>query len=298
MLPLRSWWVVLVVVLPTAGVLAGCREEAPPPDVVARVGPAYLTEDDLAEALAPMPPSMDSTLARDQYVEQWVTNQLLAHEARRRGLREVPEVRRQLEANETNVLASALLGAFYEDDRAAVSMADLEAYFERNQDRLRLREPYVRVRFLEVADADSAAAARNALLNALRSTADPSERDSLFVITATRFAADSAASLALARSFIPQGRLLHHNTSAPWGVVAQLGAGEVSQVLPTTNETYFVVQVAERVPAGAVPELSWVQEDVQRQLLIQNRKQLVAREVQRLRNEAEARGELRLPDNE
>jgi hypothetical protein len=48
------------------------------------------------------------------------------------------------------------------------------------------------------------------------------------------------------------------------------------------------------VPAGEVPELSWIEDEVRRQVEIQSRKQMVARHVQRLRNEAQARDELEI----
>lgn len=285
----------LVVLVGTLA-LTGCRGTPPEPDVFARVGDAVLTEEDLRYALAAVPAGADTTLARDQFLEQWLTNQLLAQEARRRGLGEREDIRRQLQEHETSVLAAALIEELYERDGGSVNPAELEAYFEQHRDRLRLREPYVRVRFLEVRSATAAERARAALQTLARPGTPERARDSLFVEAARRFAVDPEASLSLAESFVPQSRLTRQAASAPWAVVAQLRTGEVSAVLPTATDTYFVVYLEERVPAGAVPELAWVREDLQRHLLLQSRKRLVAREVQRLRAEAEARGALFLPE--
>jgi len=256
------------------------------------VGEARLTEADLGRALAAMPPGMDSLAAREQYVEQWVTGQLLAQEARRRGLRDSDEVRRQLEDNERNVLAAAFLGALYDEDAAGFSAADLETYFSRNRDRLRLREPYVRVRFVEAGTRATAEAARERLL-ALARAPEPA-RDSLFAGIAAEHALAPEASVALAGSLVPQSRLARQAAGVPWTVVAQLRPDETSEVLVAPDSTFLIVQLAERAPAGATPELEWVSEEIRRQLALQSRQQLVAREVMRLRAEAEARGDLRL----
>ncbi|HEX7072305.1 MAG TPA: hypothetical protein VF190_15940, partial [Rhodothermales bacterium] len=89
--------------------MAGCGGEEEHPDFVARVEDQYLTREDLEDALQSMPGRLDSAEAREQIIEQWVTNALLVGEATRRGLRNTDEVRRLLEENERSVLASALL---------------------------------------------------------------------------------------------------------------------------------------------------------------------------------------------
>ena len=61
-----------------------------------------------------------------------------------------------------------------------------------------------------------------------------------------------------------------------------------------------MVQVLDRVPSGAVPEMTWVEDEIIRQLIIQGRKQTFARAVQNLRTVATARNvlEIREPDTE
>jgi hypothetical protein len=276
--------------------LGACRSEQPSADYVARVGNTVLTAEDLSDALGAMPPGMDPATAREQYIEQWLTNQLLAEEARRRGLVDDPDVQRQLQDNERNVLSAALLSELYRTDGATVNRADLETYFERNRARLRLREPFVRVRYLETASRDSAEAARGELQRIMRVGGNAASRDSLFVLAARRFTADTTAALALAQSYVPQSRLTRQAYGGPWGIVAQMGAAEISPVIAAEDSTFYVIQLVERIPAGEEPELEWVADEIRRRVAIQNRQLLVAREVQRLRTEAEARGDLRVRD--
>jgi hypothetical protein len=277
-------------------VLAGCSRESVDEDLyVARVGDALLTQAQVRTALSAMPAGIDSAMARDQIIEQWVSSHLLAAEARRRGLLEDEDVMRQLEDNERNVLGAALLERIYDEEAASFSRAEMEAFFDRNRDRIRLREPYVRVRYIDAATAEDAEAARQAFRQ-FAALADDASRDSVFAIAVRNFARDTTASLALGRTYVPQSRLARQLPGSPWAVVTQMGAGEISPVLIAADSTYLVVQLVDRVPAGAEPRLEWVADDLRRQMAIQTRKQTVAREVQRLRTEAEARGELHRPE--
>jgi hypothetical protein len=281
---------VLVFVL---AVWVGCRAQPPATEpYVARVGTSYLTEEDLSAALAVVPAGMDSVTARAQFVEQWVTAELMAREAEERGLRERPDVQRQLVENERAVLAAALLATLYDESPEPVGRSDLEAYFDRNRDRLRLREPYVRVRHLEAATAAEAEAAREALQGAMLSA----EQDSLWEAAARAYALDSAASLALARVYVPESRLRGSAAAAVWQTLGQLGPGQIAPVIEA-DSSFYVLQLVDRAAAGSVPQLGWIEDEVRRQLTIQARTQMLARHVQRLRTEAEARNALEINDH-
>lgn len=272
--------------------LAACESSAPPSgSYVARVGDAVLTENDLMAALAAAPAGVDSMTARQQVIEQWVTAELMARDAEERGLAERADVQRQLAENERAVLAAALLSSLYEEDLSALNRSELDDYFERHEDRLRLREPYVRVRFIENSSEDSVAAARQAMQQAMLGA----RQDSLWEVAARTYAADSAASLSLGREYVPESRLLSSDESSAWQILPQLSPGQIGAV-QEIGDTFYVVQLVDRVPAGEVPELAWIEDEVRRQVEIQTRKQMVARHVQRLRNEAQARDELEIKE--
>ena len=275
-----------------AGLCLGCGDPAPPTgDYVARVGSSVLTEEDLSTALDALPAGVDSVTARSQFIEQWVTAELMAHEAEERGLRDEPEVQRQLVENERAVLAAALLGALYDEASESVSRADLQAYYDRNRERLRLREPYVRVRFIETTDRERAQAAREAMQEAMLT----SGQDSLWEVAARTYAADTSLSLDLARTYVPESRLLVSERAAVWQSLGQLGPGQIGPVLEQ-GDRFYVIQLLDRAAAGSEPQLAWIEDDLKRQVDIQARKQMLARHVQRLRTEAQAREELEVRD--
>ena len=273
--------------------LAGCGE-APggaPGDAVARVGDAALTERDLAEALGDAPPGLDSAAAREHVVEQWVQRELLVQEARRQGLDADPAVRRLLAENERATLEAAALDAYFAQTPADPSEADLRTYYEAHREALALREPYVRLRHLRVADRARAAQARTALERALRS-AYP---DSLFALTAREYADDPAGAVAFASEYVSEGRVGALD-EALGERLAALPAGAQVAVVPV-GRVFHVVQVVDRVPAGTVPPFDLVRDELAERLVVQRRRDAEARLLQRLRSEAQARGRLDLPSD-
>ena len=114
---------------------------------------------------------------------------------------------------------------------------------------------------------------------------------------ARTYAADTSLSLSLSRTYVPESRLTSSERGAVWQSLSQLGPGQIGPVIER-GEAFYVVQLLDRVPAGSEPELDWIEEDVRRQVAIGSRKQLLARQVQRLRTEAQARDELDVPEPE
>jgi hypothetical protein len=157
----------------------------------------------------------------------------------------------------------------------------VRTYFERHRDQLALREPYVRIRHLATTNADSAAAVRRRLVDARRVPVD-----SLWRNLIRKHAAVPRRAERISERFMPEGRLF---TQLPYvqDELATLREGEVAPVIED-NDLFHVLQLVRRLPAGTDPELSWLKPEIQRRLKIRTRKQMYAREVQRLRNRARA----------
>lgn len=267
----------------------GCQKKPPPPNVVVRVGQAYLTRDELTRALQLLPIQMDSTEASQQVIEQWITNQLLYQEALRRGLRNDPEVQRLLGENERSVLISALLEQLYQEEASAESQLnpdEVQAYYERYKEQFRLREPYLRVHYLHTTRAQEA----QTVHQVLRETKTVS--DSLWEALVDRYAENPEEARLLASRYVPATRLFTAVVLTLLREALQrLRNGELAPLIEIDGH-YHVLQLVDRLPAGTIPELRWIYNEVAQQVRIQARKQIYARLVQRLRNEARVRGDL------
>jgi parvulin-like peptidyl-prolyl isomerase len=248
---------------------------------VARVDGHYLTQSDLDRLLKGMGPVPDSTKAREQVIDQWIERTLLLREAKRLNLEEDPEVKRQLQEQRKSTLVTAMTNRIYEDSDREATDEEVRTYFESHREQLALREPYVRVRHLATTNVDSAQTVRRRLMAAREATADTTwDR----LVRNYSYAPDRSQEIS--ERFMPEGRLF---AQLPYveDELSALREGEVAPIIEDNNQ-FHVLQLVRRIPAGTEPELKWIKSEIQRRLRIRTRKQMYAREVQRLRTRAEA----------
>ena len=268
--------------------VSGCEPEPEREEYVARVGDEYLTEREVSSSLSSLPADVDTAEARRQVIEQWMTRSLLLREARRLNLSDEPDVHEKIEQQRRSILVTALTDRISEEAELGPTDAEVRAYFQSNREQLTLREPYVRVRHFATRAETAAREARQVL-----ATADPAGADTVWTRLVEQHARKPQTALDLADRFVPEGRLFSHNPFLR-DELTELDDGDVAPVV-TADSLYHVLQLVRRVSAGTEPELAWVQNQIRRRLTIRARKQMYAREVQRLRNEATARGELEQP---
>jgi hypothetical protein len=264
-----------------ATLLAGCRTEEAPERYAARVGDMYLTQSELDASLRDLA-GLDTIEARRQIIEQWVTRTLLLQEALALNLENMPEVQKRLQEQERAVLVTALTNRIYDEAEVEPTPSEVRDYFERHRDQLRLREPYVRIRHL--------ATQRREAAERLRRQLQALPTDSLWARAAPPLALNPSRALGLAQQYVPEARLFSRMPTVR-NALAQLRDGGIAPVI-RTDSVYHVLQLVERVSEGSPPELAWVEPEIRRRLVVRARKQMYAREVQRLRNEAKARNAL------
>lgn len=271
-----------ILLVVTLSLVTACGDQQGPVNFVARVGDTYLMQEELDELLSSIPPYQDSIVVREQFISRWVTDQLLVQEALRRNLQDDPDVVRRLEENEQAVLISTLVGQMYELTKDPTP-SEVRAYYDRNKERLRLREPYVHVRFLTTEDSARADRARRALSTAT----EGADADTVWADIVAQNATDPDGALAVSTHYFPLSQIF---TTRPElrPIVLSLREGELSPVL-RLSKGFGLVQVVDRIPEETVPELQWVEGEIRERLRIQSRKQMYADQVERLRNEALAR---------
>jgi hypothetical protein len=278
-----SWAGTRISALLAAIILVGCSSPKADCDFVARIGEACLSERDVVAALASVPPGLDSTHAARQIIDRWITDELLSQEALRRNLEEDPEVQKRLQENERAVLISTLVNRLYEDV-APASESEIAAYFERNIDNLRLREPFLRIRYLNARDSSGALEAM-AVLDSIEVFPNP---DSAWSVAVSNLSQDPEAAAVLSSSYFPSSRFFR-NIPYLVEMVTSLAPGE-SGFISSDRNLYHVIQLVDRVEAGAAPHLEWIIADIENRLIIEKRKQMYVDQVQRLRNRALAEG--------
>ena len=276
-----------VAILLLIGGVLGCGPSEDKDAFVARVGDQYLTTSHLHASLGGLARGFDSTEAAHQFIDRWITNELLYQEARRLRLESQPEIREQLEESERAVLIQAMVGWFQSQAPSSLSPVEISTYFESNKENLRLLEPFVRVRYLSTSHADSAEAVARLLNQSART-----EADSVFDQLAVQFASDVVTSVTLAHNHFPE-RSLFADRPAVRTALAAMTPGSIAQVIES-DSTWHVLQLLDRAAEGSLPELAWIEGHLREQLQIQQRKQNYISAVEILRAEADARDEIEI----
>ena len=266
---------------------AGCQTEEAPASYVARVDSHYLTQNDLDRMLAGMGPARDSTAAREQVIDQWVTRTLLYREAERRNLQAADSVQRELERQRRSVLVSALQTQLYKETDLTPSPSEIRTYFEGHKEQLRLREPYVRVRYLVTTRRPAAQTVQQEL-----QTLPPDSLATWRRLVRTH-AADTMQAYQLSGRFFAESRFTQQRPFLR-EALGRLEEGDTAPII-TANGRYHILRLDRRIPEGSVPKLEWVEPQIRRRLRIRARKQMYAHEVERLRSKAEASGVIETP---
>ena len=266
-----------------------CSAEPEHDDYVARLGDHYLMEEDIEEALESLPQGQNSEEAREQVIEQWIHNTLLYKEALRRGIQDDPHVQERLEDSERSLLVSTMMSTL-EDEVDPPEQDELQSYFERHKERLRLREPYVHVRYLQAGSHDEAEAAREQLMS------DYAEEvaDSTWPLIIEEFSSDRQLSAHFDDTYMPE-RSVGEQLVLFRNHLGSMNEGEISPI-EEHDGSYHFLQLVNREDPGTEPHFSWVEDEVRRMMQMESRKQTLARKVQELRNEATAREDLVVND--
>lgn len=261
--------------------IAACQQLDPPDDFVARVGDAYLLQADIDARLAGLTTGSDTSNTRQLIIDQWITDQLLYQEALRLQLSAREDIKKRLNESARAVLIEGLISEYQNQVTNEVPQTEIADYYERNKEYLRLLEPFVRIRYLVNPNLDSLRLARRVLLQTPNTSAD-----SVFTVLIDRFDISSADQHALNQNYFPEAKLFSSQPEVR-ALLQRTSEGTQPRIIGVDDEYHFL-QVVDRVPAGTIPELPWVKDIVQQQLVIHIRKQNYARSVQALRAQAES----------
>ncbi len=153
-----------VIALAVVLTLFGCSDEKG--RIVARVGSETITEFELREKLAELPPFTQQQFAGPEgmreFLDRVIEEEVLFQVAQREGYQDSTEVRRMVEA----VTRRAMIQAFYKDDiegGTIVPEEDIVAYYDEHPEQFR-QKARIKFRHIMTADRGDAVAARQRVL--------------------------------------------------------------------------------------------------------------------------------------
>lgn len=255
----------------------GCSPPPPQGDFIARVGEAVLRDSELTERLGEA--AMDSAL-RANAIQAWVEHQLLLQDAEQQDLERLPEVARLLREHRETLLISALADEVVQQRVATPTDSALARVFAEDRDSYRLTEPFIRFRLASSPRQSTALSARR---DVMRSPQSDTLWNSLRAQSDFRAVRDTA--YAQPRVFAEQPALRD--------ALLGLRPGQTSALIEAEGK-FHVLHVLEIRTAGGYPEPTWIRPLLEQRYTVIERQKLLARYVERLRAEAEARNTLSL----
>ena len=228
--------------------LSGCERERVEPVVLARVGDAELTVEDLRRYV-PEELLLGATREDIQsYANQWVRAELLYHAALDMGYGGDERVRERMREVERDLVVDVYLQDEL-DMQAFISEAEIEAYHADNQDAFRRASD--EVRFMAIWVPERAMADRVRTVIREGATFDEAAADSSIVLVG-----------------IELGEQFYTREELEEGVAETaftLAPGSVSRVVPLEGQ-FAVLRVEDRQEAGTVRSLWEVRDDIEARL--------------------------------
>lgn len=251
-------------------IMSGCGEQQPQGRTIARVNDQVLTLDMIQAQNDTSKKLSDDEMK--QYVNRWVTNELLFQEARQKGYDASEQIRRKVaEAHKQISIAELLENEVYALAENSITPDDVLSYYQTHSDEFSASENLVRLSVAVFNRSDVATQFRAIALG----PQGWQEAAAAFRSDVTKGMISYADSLYFSQSTLYPAEL--------WKVAAILGQYEVSFPVKT-SAGFFVIRLLGEYKKGTTAPLSYVEEEIRERLAMERRQQRYQEFIQRLRN--------------
>jgi hypothetical protein len=243
------------------------------------VGDSLLTVDDL---LMKGGVRSDSSLAARNYINEWVSNELLYQEALRRQLDRSDAVRERVQAVSKRLAIDALLDEVLFQDSSGISQEEIAQYFADHHSEFILSEPVALVSLAMFDDREPANTFRSAIVRG--SSWDRALED---------LHADTVVAAHLIR--LSERKYYTAATLFPeelWKLARTIADSSVSFVV-TTDDGSYVLFRHKFSNEGELPDLAYIGHEIHGRLLLEGRQRKYGEFLRDLRSRVSV--EVRLP---
>ena len=249
--------------------LSGCGETAQDRRVVASVNTRVLTMEMIRSQTDSSQKLTDAEL--QQYVNRWVTSELLYEEAQRKGYDETEEIRQKVaEARKQLSIAELLEREVYALAESSIQPDEIDSYYQSHNSEFALNENLVRLSVAIFSQNDAAVQFRASALG-----------ESGWDAAVDEFRNDTAKGMiSLSDSlFFTQSSLYPPDL---WKVASALGMQEVSFPV-NTSVGYVVMRSLGQFKKGTPAPYTYVEPEIRSRLTMERRQQKYQEYIQQLR---------------
>lgn len=252
--------------------LAGCQKPQQPRTPIARIDSRTLT---LEEIEARFDSSRGISRAQvHEYIQRWLTNELLYQEAVRRGLDQSEELETRLTDIRRQLAINALLEQeIYNEASQASAEEDIRSYYESNRGQFLVSQDVALVSFVFFKDREEATSFRNRVM---RGTSWSAAKRDLFADALKRTGVVMHAD----SSYYTQSTLL---PTELWRIISSIPRREPSFPV-RTDEGFCILVVWKLTRQGDAADLSYVKDEILSRLAINRRQQTMDKLLENLRS--------------
>lgn len=254
-------------ILAATALIFGCSEKNTETEAVARVNNSLLFEDELN---IPGDSINYKKFDRNEFIRNWINNELLYQQAVKEGLTETDEYKRLVEASNKEIAKTLFVNNFLSAKIDAVSEKELEEHYSEHQ---AVFQTYIDTYLINQAifySEDKAIQFRNTLIESdwnksskiLEQNSDVISVQSSFYLSEYKFLT---------------GRLSR--------IAREMIKGEVSPVIHLEDGTFGVVQLIDKFPKGDTPPFSVIVSEVKQSYLIKKKNEILSEYIKQLYNE-------------
>lgn len=259
---MRARWVASALILGGCMLLSGgCERQHEPEEYLARVNNEYLTIDMIQRKFEQIH-GVNEALVRE-YVNQWLTSEILFQEARRRGLDRDERVLAPLQDVRRHLAINALLeDEVYAEIFDDISEEEVRGYFETHREEFILNEPLVEISYVLFEQRSAATTFRNAVVQgttwevALENILTDPER--------------AAGVIEVGERGYYKERELY--PAEIWRAARQLGQGGVSFPV-STSLGFYIIRHHRTIQGGEPYPLGYVSNEIRERLVIKRRQE-------------------------
>ena len=250
----------------------GCQKPQQPRTPIARIDSQTLTLEEIEARF-------DSTrgISRAQvheYIQRWLTNELLYQEAVRRGLDQSEDLETRLTDIRRQLAINALLEQeVYNEASQASADDEIRSYYESNRGQFLLSQDVALVSFIFFKDRDEANTFRTRVM---RGTAWSAARKDLFAdpVRASGVVMQADSSYYTSSTLLP---------SELWRIISSIPRREPSFPV-RTDEGFCILMVWKFTRQGDAADLAYVKDEILSRLAINRRQQTMDKLLENLRS--------------
>jgi len=230
-----------------------CTEKKEEEEYIAKVGDSYLTEEEVDQVISA---NADSSKFREEYIRQWIEDELLFLAAKKKGILNSDEYKSLTKQSSKMTANSLMIRSIIENVEIDDAPSSIRKYFNDNPDEFKLTQPAILYNYAAFDKYSDAERFKTSLLQ-------NNWEDAINKIRHSSELIDFGKEIF---SYVVENSPDYYSK-----IYKTLVKNEISEVLETFDGRYMVFQLLDKYDKNEVPDLSLIYDLVKERYIAQQR---------------------------